>query len=631
MFKCQIVYDCELKNHTNTLAIFKDGEIVSQCTMRKVAATGKEKTKLEITCNLITGYAGKDWKFVLGSKSGVNPTIGNETFIITLDPLLLTKLPSFDITLDEEITSASIFIPDCSHISETKYLNFQCSSDDDVKKLVTDACQVTCPVKSDSTYNISLIRLPIPIYNGKEIVNATFSEERRRETIRIGKPCHNAHSTAMRIMNRTSSIFTLNISYNCLMTNSAKLAVFKDDNIVTQCKIGLTYLPKIEKTNVLVTCANIINHAGQKWTFSFGGMNDHKTNVVNETFTVSLEPFSLRSLPKVQPTVDENITLATIVVEGCNGVAEIAHLYFQCGLGVTGRQSLPENCTFTCSVQPAVNYHVQVIRSSIPKHDGAQTPNGIFPEEALPITFSTTLKPVLYKRAWLSNNTDISVEVIPQSDFNHIESVCQANHTQPSVCMDMKITHSQCTTTLISTFNGIPGCDYRCFFSTIKEDYIDVHSEEYTMSIPPPKPIITSTIWADHYIFVEWTIDEPAYVDQFLVVVNNKSMIVSDRDARSFNYTNNILPNQEYYLHVELMSNQIISSNTIYDKTANVACQLDPREKKDRSLLWLISIPIAIIFLLGVGCIVWKRKTLQKRQSTSRKSRPGDSQAKDTE
>ncbi|CAF0856706.1 unnamed protein product [Adineta steineri] len=432
MFKCQIVYDCELKNHTNTLAIFKDGEIVSQCTMRKVAATGKEKTKLEITCNLITGYAGKDWKFVLGSKSGVNPTIGNETFIITLDPLLLTKLPSFDITLDEEITSASIFIPDCSHISETKYLNFQCSSDDDEKNQL-----------------LILAKL-----HAQEIVNGTLLEERRRETIRI---------------------------------------------------------------------------------------------------------------------------------EGCNGVAEIAHLYFQCGLGVIGRQSLPENCTFTCSVQPAVNYHFQVIRSSIPKYDGVQTANGTFPEERLPVTvvtkldkatnirvelsetnnsvaliyftrprgffdeiridcfpsnqtctntsavltgkvnsactncthitiapiqngieykcwanisraafssinysaidFNTTLKPVLYKRAWLSNNTDISVEVIPQSDFNHIESVCQANHTQPSVCMDMKITHSQCTTTLISTFNGIPGCDYRCFFSTIKEDYIDVHSEEYTMSI----------------------------------------------------------------------------------------------------------------------------------------------------
>ncbi|CAF1288660.1 unnamed protein product [Adineta steineri] len=352
-FKCQISYDCELKNHANTLAIFKDDKIVIQCTVKKVAPTGEEKTKFEIACNLITGYAGKDWKFVLGNKSGVNPTIGNETFIITLDPLLLAKRPNFDITLDEVITSASIFIPDCSHISETKYLNFQCSSDDDVKKPVTDTCQVTCPVKPDSTYNISLIRRPIPIYNGKKIVNGTLLEERRLETIRIGKPCYDAHSTAMKMMNRTSSVFTFNISYNCLITNSAKLAVFKDDNIATQCKIDLTYLPTIEKTNVIVTCANISNHAGQKWAFSFGSMNDHKTNVANETFIVSLEPLPLKSLPKVQTTVDENITLATIVVEGCNQVAEMTHLYFRCGFGEIERQCLPENCTFICSVEPA--------------------------------------------------------------------------------------------------------------------------------------------------------------------------------------------------------------------------------------------------------------------------------------
>ncbi|CAF1054196.1 unnamed protein product [Adineta steineri] len=484
-FKCQISYDCNITNHANTLAIFKDDKIVSQCTLRKVAATGgREKTKLEITCNLIMGYAGKNWKFVLGNKSGVNPTIGNETFTVTLDPLLLTKLPSFDITLNEEITSASIVIPDCSHISEIKNLNFQCSSDDDVKKPVTDTCQVTCPVKPDSTYNISLIRIPIPIYNGKEIANGTFPEERRFETIRIGKPCQNVHSTATKVMNRASSIFMFNISYNCLIANSAKLAVFKDGNIATQCKIDLTYLPRIEKTNVIVTCINITNHAGQKWPFSFGSMNDHKTNVVNETFTVSLEPLSLKNLPKVQQTVDENITLTTIVVEGCNQVAEMAHLYFRCGLGAeTERKSLPENCTFTCSVGPAVHYNFQVIRSSIPKYDGAQTSNSTFPEEVLPVPITTTLKPVLYKRTWLSNTTDISVEVIPQSDFDHIESVCQANHTQPSVCMDMKITHSQCTTTLIATFNGTPGCDYRCFFSTVKEGYIDVHSEEYIMSI----------------------------------------------------------------------------------------------------------------------------------------------------
>ncbi len=63
--------------------------------------------------------------------------------------------------------------------------------------------------------------------------------------------------------------------------------------------------------------------------------------------------------------------------------------------------------------------------------------------------------------------------------------------------------------------------------------------------LAPLKPMIISSKSGARYIYVEWKIDEPTYIDSFSVVANDKPTLVPDRTARSFNYTDNIHPNRQ--------------------------------------------------------------------------------------
>lgn len=93
------------------------------------------------------------------------------------------------------------------------------------------------------------------------------------------------------------------------------------------------------------------------------------------------------------------------------------------------------------------------------------------------------LKPVLYQNIWKPNTTHITLDVIPQSDFDTIESVCQANDAQKTLCNDIRTSSSQCSTRLSLILNKTRGCDYECFFLTKKQGYDDARSETFSMSI----------------------------------------------------------------------------------------------------------------------------------------------------
>lgn len=66
-----------------------------------------------------------------------------------------------------------------------------------------------------------------------------------------------------------------------------------------------------------------------------------------------------------------------------------------------------------------------------------------------------------------------------------------------------------------------------------------------TNHLAPSKPIIIATKWAARYITVHWKLDEPTYVDHFSLILNSTRILIFDKTARSFNYTNNILPNRQ--------------------------------------------------------------------------------------
>jgi hypothetical protein len=185
MFEYHISYTCYI-NTSLALSVFRNDKIETNCSV-KIGSRIAEKSVVKLTCNNIMNSAGRNWAFTFGSKHGFNQTIENHTFIITFQPFPLKNLPNFGVTLNEELTSASIFIPHCNQIAETKYLIFHCQADDNEPRSISDNCTSTCSVKSNSTYDMLLIRSPVPRYNGTEDVYDTFPTDQRTESIRIGK------------------------------------------------------------------------------------------------------------------------------------------------------------------------------------------------------------------------------------------------------------------------------------------------------------------------------------------------------------------------------------------------------------------------------------------------------------
>lgn len=187
MFKYNIAYTCYI-DKSFSLAVFRNDQIEEQCSVKLTSRDEKlKKSILTLTCNNIMDNAGRNWTFTFGSKHTFNQTIENQTFIVTLQPLPLKNLPNFDITLNEELTSASIFIPYCNQVAETKYLILYCQNDNNETRPLSDNCTSTCSVKSNSVYNISLVRSAVPKYNEIENVYDTFPIDQRTEHIRIGK------------------------------------------------------------------------------------------------------------------------------------------------------------------------------------------------------------------------------------------------------------------------------------------------------------------------------------------------------------------------------------------------------------------------------------------------------------
>lgn len=131
--------------------------------------------------------AGRHWRFTFGSKAGSNQTITNQTFIVTLTPLALQSLPNWEVTFKANSMLLSIYVPKCDEVTETSsYFIFQCQNDENRNKFISDRCTFDCPLSESSTYNISVIRLPIPIHHGNESICGTYSEDQRIENIHLG-------------------------------------------------------------------------------------------------------------------------------------------------------------------------------------------------------------------------------------------------------------------------------------------------------------------------------------------------------------------------------------------------------------------------------------------------------------
>ena len=91
------------------------------------------------------------------------------------------------------------------------------------------------------------------------------------------------------------------------------------------------------------------------------------------------------------------------------------------------------------------------------------------------IFFYLALKSVLYDGLYSTNNSPILFNVIPQSDFDQIVLTCIIADHQTLPCSDLTLRHDNGSTEL--KLNGTLGCDYVCSFTTEKENYPNVTSE----------------------------------------------------------------------------------------------------------------------------------------------------------
>ncbi|CAF4652467.1 unnamed protein product, partial [Rotaria sp. Silwood2] len=127
---------------------------------------------------------------------------------------------------------------------------------------------------------------------------------------------------------------------------------------------------------------------GRDWKFVFGSKIGHKSNVVNETFVVTLEPFPLNNITSLNMKTDESITLASMIVPHCDQIAEMKYLSFRCGLDNNNQQPLPDNCTFTCPVRPGSFLDVGIIRHPIQRQNGRPSVNDTFTMESRGFNFN---------------------------------------------------------------------------------------------------------------------------------------------------------------------------------------------------------------------------------------------------
>ncbi len=179
MFTALINYNCSLIDLPEILTYNGTSD---HCSVT-ISASDTENRTIDVTCNDIVNYAGRNWVFDLIGNSS-SQIVQNETFIITLEPLPLNE-DSFNITVNEDFT-ATVVVPGCEKIADLKYLIFLCNSSDMLNRTFSSNCTITCPDLTPGSINDAwLIRLPIPIAD-QAIENGTFPENSTNKKYIIG-------------------------------------------------------------------------------------------------------------------------------------------------------------------------------------------------------------------------------------------------------------------------------------------------------------------------------------------------------------------------------------------------------------------------------------------------------------
>lgn len=186
------------------------------------------------------------------------------------------------------------------------------------------------------------------------------------------------------IINRTSTMFTGYISYNCSSINSSELFVFVNETLIETCYINNDLF---EYNLINITCNQIENYAGRNWIFTIKQINNYSQIIFNQTFIITLKPISLQFLTNISIEFNNNLTLASIFIPNCWQISNLEYLIIHCNNFDILNESISDNCLFICSnIQPGSIYQSLLIRLPIPIIDQI---NKTFDEEILFINYQT--------------------------------------------------------------------------------------------------------------------------------------------------------------------------------------------------------------------------------------------------
>jgi hypothetical protein len=208
----------------------------------------------------------------------------------------------------------------------------------------------------------------------------------------LAEICDLDESNYINVTDRTSTMFTGLVTYNCSSINSSELFVFVNESPVDDCTVTEDFSYAMSDSTVNVTCQNIFDNAGRDWTFNLGRRFLRSQIIFNQTFTITLAPLSLNSSTNIDITVDENMTSALVFIPNCREISDPQYLVFRCNSSDLSNTDIPSNCTLRCfNLEPGSTYTTSLVRLPIRIADKKEDEsNNTFPEEMLNQTYNTS-------------------------------------------------------------------------------------------------------------------------------------------------------------------------------------------------------------------------------------------------
>ncbi|CAF0733136.1 unnamed protein product [Adineta steineri] len=161
MFTALITYNCFFTDLYSFTILYN--ETFADCSILNDVSNITGNIAINVTCNNILDNAGRDWTFSINRTPFSSADTINENFTVTLSPLNYTDF-NYTTTYDNNQISTAISKPNCTQIADLKYLVVRCNDSDKTNNTLSQNCTQVCwGLEYGSKYNVSLVRLPIPI------------------------------------------------------------------------------------------------------------------------------------------------------------------------------------------------------------------------------------------------------------------------------------------------------------------------------------------------------------------------------------------------------------------------------------------------------------------------------------